>query len=202
MSRQSNKRTSKPIKATIVAVASAIVMACIGGIFLIFNHLFAGNAIPVETGNLNPALTVAVTQYQESVKVLSSPTDNPTAISPIIVIPTQTKPVPTKIGALTSCPTLHDHELRIVQAGTFVIGDIVIEQIEYINNTGETTIAYLERNATIWALEEVPCYRGEKNLLDDVIQDEFQYGCGSGCTSIRFVVVPKEGPQTVEIYDK
>ncbi len=100
------------------------------------------------------------------------------------------------------------HHFRMVKhakvaAGTYVIGDITIDgTIQYTDNVGEGTIAYFEREASVFAKWGAGCLIGSKNLLDQVIQGEFQHGCGSACSSIRFVLVQSDGNQKVQMYTK
>lgn len=152
--------------------------------------------------------TPDVSQYREPSKLLPYVT-NTRAIPATESSPTQTETVPTRnsniqtTGSLSSCPAFQTGETRTVSPGTFVLGDVTIDGIvQYTNNVGEGTIAYFEKGSTVFAPWGAGCYLGDKSQLEQVVQGEFQHGCGSTCTSVRFVLVQSNGEQTVQNYYK
>ena len=118
-------------------------------------------------------------------------------------VPVSTQPIIIPaVESLSSCTSFKSGETRTVSPGTFVLGDIVIDgTIQYTDNVGEGTIAYFEREASVYAKWGAGCLLGNANLVEQVIQGEFEHGCGSACSSIRFVLVQSDG-QHVEIRTK
>ncbi len=146
---------------------------------------------------------------------------NPTSLPQVIILPTarttestlpvttqnpldQSAPpgfaIPTSTSTI-SCVPLQNGETRIVSAGTFIIGDVIIDGVEQSdpNITNEGKIAYLEKTSIVTAPQGADCYVGNNNSIYQVVQNELQYGCGSKCQSVRFVLVQSDG-QHVKIF--
>ncbi len=136
------------------------------------------------------------------------PTSTNSSETPIATLETQppvikpTATVVTSGGDLTSCSALKNGETRQISAGTFVIGDIIIDGVAQYDSggTGESTVAYFEKESTVTAQWGAGCYIGSKILAEQIIQGELQQGCGSKCTSVRFVLVQIDGQQPVKYY--
>ncbi len=137
-----------------------------------------------------------------------SPTSLPvvivvTATSEILqTIPTLAPTISTPAyETLASCSSLQSGETRTVSAGTYILGDIIIDGTpQYVTSIpNEGTVAYFEREATVLAQWGAACFTGSKELKDEVIQGELQHGCGSKCTSVRFVLVQND-IQHVEVF--
>lgn len=119
---------------------------------------------------------------------------------PPVINPTAT--IVSTGGGLTSCSAFKNGETRKISAGTFVIGDIIIDgtaQYDF-GGTKEGTVAYFEKESSVTAQWGAGCYTGSKTLAEQVIQGELEHGCGSKCTSVRFVLVQSDGQQIIEYY--
>jgi|GEM_PF-6333032 len=116
------------------------------------------------------------------------------------------QPTATRIGqVLISCNELKKGETRQVSGGTFVIGDIKVNDVIQYDIGGaanEGTIAFFEQGGSVTAEWGAGCYQGSEELLNKVIQGEFEHGCGSKCTSVRVVIVRSDGQQNVQYYSK
>ncbi len=173
------------IKAAIIGGVFVVIGACIGGIFLILNTFINNGFVFAGAGKQNPYSTTAPVSTQ-SVSIPTKSSNNESD------------------GNLTSCSAFQNGETRQISPGTFVIGDITINGTpQYdVGGTGEGTLAYFESESTVTAQWGAGCYTGNKNLADEIIQGEFQHGCGSKCTSVRFVDVQSDGQQQVQYYNK
>jgi len=102
---------------------------------------------------------------------------------------------------LLACPKFKKLEDRTVPSGTLILGDVIIDGVEQYdpNDPGEGTVSYFETETTVTTPIGADCYTGGSYIIDPVIQNELLYGCGSRCTSIRFVLVQRDG-QHVKIY--
>jgi hypothetical protein len=185
MNSQNDKDGSPHIRAAVIAGIFAVVAACIGGVFLVIVAFINNGFIFAGAGNQNPYPTTAPISTQ------------------IISIPTQSSSNENG-GTLTSCSAFQNGETRKVSSGTFVIGDIIIDGTSQYDSggTSEGTVAYFEKESTVIAQWGAGCYIGSKNLANDIIQGEFQHGCGSKCASVRFVVVQSDGQQQIQYFNK
>jgi hypothetical protein len=102
---------------------------------------------------------------------------------------------------ILACPKFKASEKRRVPKDTLILGDVIIDGVEQFdpNNSSEGMISYFEKESTVTTPIGADCYTGGSYIIDPVIQNELLYGCGSKCTSIRFVLVQNDG-QHVEIY--
>jgi hypothetical protein len=201
-----------------------------GGLVFIFFAIGGGIVIPGQTGGLNrrsagllgalflllglvlsipvslpssepPAIPTSTTRPNSSNPAITDtpfPTQTPTISSPTQSTPTETS------GELSSCPSFQNNETRSATPGMFVLGDITINGVDqFTDNIGEGTVAYFEMNAEVFAKWGAGCLQGNKILIDQVVQDELEHGCdGSGCTSVRFVLVQTDAQQVVQYYYK
>ncbi len=130
-----------------------------------------------------------------------TPTRTPTNTPTLRTI----QPTATRVGqVLISCSELKKGETRQVSSGTFVIGDIKVNDvIQYdIGSQNEGTVAFFEQGGSVTAEWGAGCYQGSEELLSKVIQGEFEHGCGSKCTSVSVVIVRSDGQQNVQYYSK
>jgi len=102
-------------------------------------------------------------------------------------------------GSIPGCGTaLSEDETRIVEAGTFIVGDVVINDIrQHDVRVRENTVAYFETPASVYAQWGAACYRGSADLMPQLIADQFSNGCqpDDGCTKVRVVYVRADGAQ-------
>ncbi len=133
--------------------------------------------------------------------VSASETPIPTLETQPPIIQTTSTNVPSS-GDLTLCSEFKNGETRKISVGTFVIGDITINGIAQYDSggTGEGTVAYFEKDSTVKAQWGAGCYTGSMASADQIIQGELQHGCGSKCTSVRYVVVQSDGQQKVSYF--
>ncbi len=141
-------------------------------------------SLPIQPGPMSPPYVIVV-----------APTS--AAIPNGFIIPTA---IPTIIS-LNSCPSFQSGETRTVSPGTFIFGNVIIDDVtQYDSNiASEGTVAYFEKGSTVTAPFGADCYIGSSDSVYQVVQNELQYGCGSKCTSVRVVLVQNDG-QHVEIY--
>lgn len=140
------------------------------------------------------------------VSVLPTATDS--GFTPIATLETQPpviNPTTTVVisgGDLTSCSAFKNGETRQISAGTFVIGDIIIDGVAQYDSGGtkEGTVAYFEKESSVTAQWGAGCYIGSKSLAEQIIQGELEHGCGSKCISVRFVLVQSDGQQEVQYF--
>jgi len=113
---------------------------------------------------------------------------------------TTLSPTPPVTG-LVDCGEFQTRETRQVSSGTFVIGDVVINNtVQYDpGSTSEGTVAYFEGEGTAYAEWGAGCYRGNRESLDEIVQGQFEFGCGSNCSTVRVVIVKTNGQQETEI---
>jgi hypothetical protein len=194
-----NQNQEPPSKTWIVGClsAAAIIIAAIIGLGAPFAERLADVYFPSPTPSIN--LVGPITSAGNS----SLPPTSVPASTQAINMPTQSSN--TNIGGiLTNCSVFQNGESRKVSLGTFVIGDIIIDGTAQFDSgkVGEGTVAYFEKDATVLAQWGAGCYLGGKALIEEVIQGEFQHGCGSKCTSVRFVLVQSDGQQQVQYYNK
>jgi hypothetical protein len=108
-------------------------------------------------------------------------------------------PPDTANRGLTSCTAFQNGETRGVSSGSFVIGDVIIDNVPQYDSggIGEGTVAYFEKEATVTAQWGAGCYLGDKSLIEEIVQGELQHGCGSQCTRVRVVIIQADGRQQV-----
>lgn len=111
----------------------------------------------------------------------------------------QPLPVPVESG-LVDCGKFQKGETRQISSGTFVIGDVIINDIVQYDpdGTSEGTVAYFEGEGTVYAEWGAGCYRGNVGLLDEIVQGQFEFGCDSVCSTVRVVIVKANGQQEID----
>ena len=192
-----NQESSKKTLVVAWVSAAAMIIAAIIGLGIPFAERLADVYFPSPTPSVNlVAPTTGIGNPS------ASPTSTPTSTQ-TINIPAQSSNTETG-GSLTSCSAFRNGESRTVPPGTFVLGDIIIDGTAQFDSgkVGEGTDAYFERDSTVLAQWGAGCYLGSKALADEVIQGEFQHGCGSKCTTVRFVLVQSDGQQLVQYHSK
>lgn len=105
---------------------------------------------------------------------------------------------------LSPCNTLQKNEIRLIAPNSFVVGDIMIDNIKQYDFGGneEGTVAFFERSTSVFAEWGAACYIGNRNLGWQLIQNEFTHGYGieSGCAKVRYVIVKLNGQQEVKCH--
>jgi hypothetical protein len=198
-------------KAAVIAGIFAVIAACIAGVFLLAATLIEQGFVVIGPGVQvgNPKVEQPTHSVQETV-----PQPSLTALPVIVqstntpVPPTATRVPPAAVpsNGLSSCQAFQGGETRQVAPGTFVVGDIVVDDVvQYDRNQQEATygypegtIAFLERETSVTAPWGAGCYRGDIDQLNEVIQGEFAHGCETGCVAVRVVIVRTNGQQEVQ----
>jgi len=109
--------------------------------------------------------------------------------------------LPKIIKGLSYCTGLDWQEPCRVVPNRFVIGDITIDDIrQYDLGTGEGTVAFFEKESTVYAQWGAAYYVGSIDIADQFIQGEFANGCATGCGTVRFVIVRSNGQQEALCY--
>ncbi|MCS7055330.1 MAG: hypothetical protein NZM18_04050 [Thermoflexales bacterium] len=116
------------------------------------------------------------------------------ASSPATAIPPQQP----RTAALTDCGRFAKGETRAVSSGTFVVGDVYVNDVkQHDDGDGEGTVVLFERDGVAYAPYGAGCYRGSIAGLEEIVEQQFRDGCGSKCSSVRIVIVKSSGEQVV-----
>lgn len=115
------------------------------------------------------------------------------AKAPPTVVPAQPQ-----VTVLSDCGSFAKGETRTVSRGTFAIGDVYVNDMQQFDNgDGEGTVVFFERTGIVRAPFGAGCYLGSAANLEEIVQQQFRDGCGSGCSSVRVVIVKTSGEQNV-----
>jgi hypothetical protein len=176
-------QTAYPITAGIIGA----VLLTIGiGLFL----------IPSGTPASTPPTAIPPTSFDQPSAI--PPTNTSQTINTPVINPTVPN-TSVSVEGLTDCSPFGNGETRQVPAGTFVNGDIVINGIKQYDEggTGESTVAYFEGEAEVFAEWGAGCLMGSKTQANQVIRQQFN----EEYTRVRFVVVQSDGQQVVQYYN-
>ena len=181
------KRTLEVI-GVVIALAALIVgiLNWLSPLNPVSNSPIASDGTTNQQNPTSPPIVIVVTATSEIAEV------NPT-LAPVTSAPVN--------ETLANCSSLSSGETRTVLPGTYILGDVTIDGTpQYVTSIpNEGTVAYFEKEATVLAHWGAACLTGSSNLKDEIIQGELQHGCGSKCTSVRFVLVQNDG-QHVELF--
>ena len=146
-----------------------------------------------------PAVTVSTPQIgQQSIGTPTNVLIEPTPATTLQVDIQGTLPPD---GELIECSNLNEGKTYQVSAGTFLVGNIEINGIPYYNGQKEeSTVAFFEKEVSVFTKKEANCYRGNIYLLNQIIQDQFTTGCDTGCDKVRMVVIRSDGQEEVQCY--
>lgn len=105
-------------------------------------------------------------------------------------------------NVLTSCGEFQQNETRRIAPASFVVGDVVINNVRQYDLGGDSegTVAFFEENATVFAEWGAACYHGNSSFFNQLSQNEFDNGCGTGCAKVRRVTIKPGGQQDVQCY--
>lgn len=159
-------------------------------------------ALPIKPETTSQPYVLVITEPPVATNQdITVTTPDPLHIPTPLIPPTLAHPGIPTIIQMVSCSSFQIGETRTVSADTFIFGNIIINGIEQYasNNATESAISFFETKSTVTTTSGADCYLGGKELINFVIQNELQHGCGSRCTSVRFVLVTKDG-QFVEIH--
>jgi len=195
-----------------------IVLVIGGLIFLLipFIQKISSKEVGVETTNQSFAGLIGFLLLVMGIGLYVVPSGNsvsssPTAIPPLVIPASETQSISTPIIStpvssdnLASCQSFQSGETRQVSANTFVVGDVIIEGVNQYDagGTGESTVAFFEKSVSVTAPWGAGCYTGSNIFIEQVVQRELNYGCGSTCNSVRFIHVKSNGEQSVQYFKK
>ena len=84
------------------------------------------------------------------------------------------------------------------------MGDIVIDEVRQHDwGEKEGTIAFFEKESSVYAQWGAGCWQGSIDFMEELVENEFAQGCGgTGCNTIRQVIVQSDGQQNVQYLSK
>lgn len=141
-------------------------------------------------------LETRAAEFQQTPETVPGETSGANTSIPVMTLTPET--VVITDSRLVDCPSIGPMETVLILPGTFIKGDIVIDGVRQHDwREEEATVAYFDREASVFAQWEVGCSLGGYEHLDQVIAGEYATGCGSGCTRVRSVIVRPDGRQEV-----
>jgi hypothetical protein len=173
------------------------------------------NVPPIRAKLATTSLVLALLFLAACTPLPAAPTATPAQLSTATVTQTvhaeqtftNTQPLDLPGGAvangdLVPCAAVKEGEVSQVVPGTFLIGDLEVNEIRYYNSRedNEATVAYFERDASVFVPGGAHCYQGSIYFLNSMISDQFRTGCVSGCRKVRMVVFRADGGEETQCY--